>query len=78
MHSEVYKLYRKHKQEIFELIYDVCRNAPIKPFWGFDTKEEEEKYNKALNEYLELQKPRIVSSFKEMGFRIQNENFGND
>ena len=71
MNSEFYKLYRKHQTEIFELMYDVWRNAPIKPFWGFDTKEEEEQYNKDLNEYVELQKPRIVDEFKKMGFKTE-------
>lgn len=68
MNSENYKLYRKNKAEIFNMIYDVWTNAPVKPLLGFSTQEEEEQYNKKLNEYLEKVKPEIVEHLKELGF----------
>ena len=50
------------------MIYDVWTNAPVKPLLGFSTQEEEEQYNKKLNEYLEKVKPEIVEHLKELGF----------
>lgn len=68
MSSENYKLYRKNKVKIFNMIYDVWKNAPVKPILGFSTQEEEEQYNKKLDEYLEKVKPEIVERLKELGF----------
>lgn len=65
MHSENYKLYRKHKTELFEMVYDVCRNAPPLPF--FATEEEKEEHKKKMDEYLESIKPEIISKLKALG-----------
>ena len=68
MDSKNCKLYRMNKTELFEMIYDLYRNAPpLSPF-GFATKEEEEEYSKKMNEYLESRRPEIVSKLKELGF----------
>ena len=66
MHSENYKLYRKHKTELFEMVYDTCRNAPPLPI--FATEEEKEEHKKKMDEYLESIKPEIVSKLKALGF----------
>ena len=68
MDSKNCKLYRMNKTELFEMIYDLYRNAPpLSPF-GFATKEEEEEYIKKMNEYLESRRPESVSKLKELGF----------
>ena len=66
MYSENYKLYRKHKQEIFEIYYDMYRNAP--PLSIFATEEEKEEHKKQMDEYLESRRPEIVSRLRELGF----------
>lgn len=66
MHSENYKLYRKHKTELFEMVYDACRNAPSLPL--FATEEEKEEHKKKMDEYLESIRPEIVSKLKALGF----------
>lgn len=71
MSSKNYKLYREHKQEIFEMICEVNDNKPFRPLWGFDTQEEENQYIEKLNEYLESKKPEIINRLKEMGFEPQ-------
>lgn len=71
MSSDLYKLYRKHQVEIFEMVYDVYKRAPSPGaalLFGFDTEEEEEEFNKKMNEYLELEKPKIIAKMKELGF----------
>lgn len=72
--SEVYKLYRKHQVEIFDMIYDVCQRAPkqdpISVLFGYDTEEEKEEFDKKMEEYLNLEKPKIIERFKELGFNI--------
>lgn len=66
MYSENYKLYRKHKQEIFEIYYDTCRNAPPLPI--FATEEQKAEHKKQMDEYLESRRPEIVSRLRELGF----------
>lgn len=68
MSSEINKLYRKHKTELFEMVDDLCRNAPPLSIFGFATKEEEDEYNKKMNEYLESRRPEIKSRLKALGF----------
>lgn len=63
-----YKLYRKNKTELFEMVHELIIKSPTRPLWGFDTQEEEDEYNKKLNEYLESRKPEIMNRLKEMGF----------
>ena len=55
-----------HKTELFELMYDVCRNAPHLPI--FATEEEKEEHKKQIDEYLESRRPEIISRLKELGF----------
>lgn len=66
MISENYKLYRMHKTELFEMIYEVYRNAPPLPL--FATEEEKAEHKKKMDEYLESRKPEIVSKLKALGF----------
>lgn len=72
--SEVYKLCRKHQVEIFDMIYDVYQRAPkqdpISVLFGYDTEEEKEEFDKKMEEYLNLEKPKIIERFKELGFNI--------
>lgn len=72
MHSENYKLYRKHKTEIQNMLFEVIDGAPFNPdVFGTATQEEKEKYNKELNEYLESRKPEIISKLKELGLGVE-------
>ena len=66
MYSKNYKLYRMNKQELFEMIYYVYRNAPPLPI--FATEDEKEEHRKKMDAYLESRKPEIVSKLKELGF----------
>ena len=66
MHSENYKLYRAHKTELFEMFYEVCRNAPILPY--FATEEEKAEHKKRMDKYLESIKPEILERLKALGF----------
>jgi hypothetical protein len=66
MHSENYKLYRKHKTELFEMVYEVCRNAPSLPI--FATEEEKAEHKKKMDKYLESIKPEILERLKALGF----------
>ena len=64
--SENYKLYRKHKTELFEMVYDACRNAPSLPL--FATEEEKDEHKKKMDEYLESIRPEIIDRLKALGF----------
>lgn len=66
MISENYKLYRIHKTELFEMIYEVCRNAPPLPL--FATEEEKAEHKKKMDEYLESIKPEVLEKLKTLGF----------
>ena len=72
MSNENYKLYRNHKVEIFDMIYDTIKRAP-KPdslsfYFGTETKEEKEEFDKKMQEYLKTEEPKIRERLKEMGF----------
>ena len=66
MHSENYKLYRKYRQELFEMVYEVCCNAPTLPI--FATEEEKAEHKKKMDKYLESIKPEIRERLKALGF----------
>ena len=66
MQSENYKLYRKHKQELFEIVYEACRNAPPLPI--FATEEEKEEHKKKMDEYLKSIKTEVLEKLKTLGF----------
>ena len=72
MSSENYKLYRKHQVELFDIIYDTIKRAPVPPsldfFFGTETKEEREEFDKEMREYLKIEEPKIRERLKEMGF----------
>lgn len=72
MYSENYKLYRMHKTEIQNMIFEVIENAPFNPdIFGTATQEEKEQYDRKLNAYLESRKPEIISRLKELGFGVE-------
>lgn len=66
MQNKNYKLYRKHRQELFEIVYEVCRSAPTLPI--FATEEEKAEYKKKMDGYLESIKPEILERLKTLGF----------
>lgn len=73
MSSEKYKLYRKYKVEIFDMIYDIFERAPVPPgylLFGAETEEEREEFNKKMDEYLKIEEPKIKERFKEIGFEV--------
>lgn len=72
MSSKNYELYRKHQIEIFDMIYNTIKKAPALPsldfFFGTESKEEREEFNKKMDEYLKIEEPKIKERLKEMGF----------
>lgn len=66
MYSKNYKLYRTHKTELFEMFYEVCRNAPLLPI--FPTEEQIAEHKKQMDKYLESRRPEIISKLQELGF----------
>lgn len=75
MKNENYKLYRKHRTEMFDMFYDMFEKAPVPPtisfFSGMGTKEEKEEYDKQMDEHLKIEKPKFIERLKEMGFEIK-------
>lgn len=72
MSNENYKWYRKHQVEIFDMVYDTIERAP-KPdslsfYFGTETKEEREEFDKKMQEYLKIEEPKLKERLKEMGF----------
>lgn len=54
------------------MIYDTIERAP-KPdslsfFFGTETKEDKEEFDKKMDEYLKIEEPKIKERLKEMGF----------
>ena len=72
MISKIYKLYRTHRAELQQILFELIENAPFNPdVFGTATQEEKEKYNKELNEYLESRRLEIISKLKELGFGVE-------
>lgn len=71
MKNENYQVYRKHKTEVFNLFWDAWNNAPIRPILGFLTQEEEEQYNKELDEYLNKAQVQITEELTKLGFKLK-------
>lgn len=63
MDSENYKLYRKNKVEIFNMIHDLWSSTPHISI--FELTEEEKEENK---QYYESKKPEVIKRLQEMGF----------
>lgn len=69
MSSENYKLYRKHKVEIFDMIYDVFERSPVVPdIFGFKTEVEKQEDKKKMENYLKTEEQKFRERLKEMGF----------
>jgi hypothetical protein len=72
MNSKNYKLYRKHRVELFDMIYDTIERAPAPDdlafYFGTETKEQREKFDKKMEEYMKTEEPEIRQRLKEMGF----------
>lgn len=71
------KIYTRHKTEIFNIIYDIYKNAPVPTNWsilfGFDNPEAEVEYNKKLKEYLEKIEPEFKVKMRELGFILKGD-----
>ena len=71
-----YELYKKHKVDIFNMVYDVFERSPESPIPFFIsqlmTEEEKKQYEKELDAYLEVEKLKVTSKLKEMGFEIKS------
>ena len=68
-----YELYKKHKVDIFNMVYDVFERSPEPPvFFSLMTEEEKKQYEKELDAYLEIEKPKVTSRLKEMDFEIKS------
>lgn len=54
------------------MIYDVCQRAPapdsLSFFFGAETKEEREEFDKKMEEYLKIEEPKFKERLKELGF----------
>lgn len=72
MSNKNYKLYREHRVELFDMIYDTIKRAPepddLAFFFGTETKEQREEFDKKMEEYLKTEEPKIKEKLKEMGF----------
>lgn len=72
MSSENYKLYKKHRVELFDMIYNITQRAPVPDdlafFFGAETKEQREEFDKKMEEYLKNEEPKIRERLEEMGF----------
>ena len=71
-----YELYKKHKVDIFNMLYDLFERSPEPPvpffFSNLMTEEEKIQHEKELDAYLEVEKPKVTSKLKEMGFEIKS------
>ena len=67
-----YKLYREYRVELFNIIYDTIQRAPVPDdlafFFGTETKEQKEEFDKKMEEYKKIEEPKIRERLKEMGF----------
>ena len=72
MSNNNYELYRKNKVDIFNMIYDTWKRSPMPPtlYPEWATKEENEQYEKELEEFLKQEKPKIYKNLKNMGFQM--------
>ncbi len=72
MSNKNYKLYREHRVELFDMIYDTIQRAPVPDdlafFFGTETKEQREEFDKKMEEYLKIEEPKMRERLKEMGF----------
>ena len=54
------------------MIWDVCDRAPkpnnISFYFGEETKEEREEFDKKMREYLKTEEPKIREQLKKLGF----------
>lgn len=70
--NENYKLFRKHKAEIFDMIWDVWDRAPDSKYSNLlfpsDNKEQIEK---EMIEYLKVEEPKIREKLLALGFSLQ-------
>ena len=67
-----YELYKRRKVDIFNMVYDVFERSPEPPVPFFMTEEEKKQYEKELDAYLEIEKPKVTSRLNEMGFEIKS------
>ena len=76
LENKNYELYKRHKVDIFNMLYDVFERSPEPPvpffFSNLMTEEEKRQYKKELDAYLEVEKPKVTSRLKEMGFEIKS------
>lgn len=72
MRNKNYQLYIKHQAELFDMIYDTIQRAPVPDdlafYFGTETKEQREEFDKKMEEYLKIEEPKIKERLKEMGF----------
>ena len=72
MGNKNYEWYRKHRIEIFDMIYDTIKRAPapnsLSFYFGTETKKEREEFDKKIEEFLKTEEPKIRERLKEMGF----------
>ena len=75
-HNE--RVYRERKCELFDIIYDVHKRAPLpKDFsvmFGFDNPEAEQKYHEELRAFLEAEKPEMKRKIIELRFIYDDDN----
>jgi hypothetical protein len=70
--SENYKLFRKHRVEIFNMIWDIWDRAPSSKYSNllfFPVNKEQ--MEKEMAEYLKAEEPKIREKLLELGFSLQ-------
>lgn len=58
------------------MIYDIVERAPrpddLSFFFGTEPKAQREEFDKKMQEYLKIEKPKVKERFKEMGFDFED------
>ena len=73
MSNNKYEFLKKHKAEIFEMIWDTLDNAPnIDNYSCMSTEEINRQYQKDLDEYFKNRTNEIKDRLTKMGFEFNN------
>jgi hypothetical protein len=70
--NENYKLFRKHRVEIFNMIWDIWDRAPNSKYSNLlFLPVNKEQIDKEMTEYLKAEEPKIREKLLALGFSLQ-------